>query len=661
MRFDCLGSDEVTMTDNTDQNLTSQNTTNNTTYASQTINQRDKPRLAQSVEARTPKGGRVTKQMTKQKNQEHISYQHGLKVMYTNTDQLKNKVDEMMDRIDIINPDIIAVNEVKPKAPGKYSMSDFIIDRHSRYEIFENNIDSDIGRGQLVLVKKCWKTKQVQMSTDFSENILIEIKLDKKDKLLVALIYRSESEGEEMSRQLVKLTDEICSKGYSHILFMGDYNYRNINWDGLDSKDKIEQKFLKCIADNYLHQHIQEPTRWRGSNIPSLLDLVLTNEESMVMNLDVQGPVGNSDHAVIVFKFNCYAEETTETYTKIKYHQAKLSKMKEHLNTVDWSPVTNGKDKNDMESEFLKVYNTLIERYVPIVKKKCNIKNQMPLDEETRKLIKIKSQKSRKVMRMKHKNKSDAEIAAAKVEYNRARNKVRKMTRNKRKAFEMEIAAGVKKNNKRVFAYMNRRSKTKSGIGDICINPGNSKSTKTSNPKKKAEIFSDYFASVWTEEPPGELPVFMERNVSHSMPEIIINEDVVLQKLKALNASKSPDSDGVHPFILKNLAEELVVPITAIYKVSLEEKKLPIRWKNSSITVIYKKGDKSLAGNYRPVSLTSILCKILETIIRENMMVHMLKNDLFTNKQYGFISGRSAALQLLKMMNGRSLLTKAST
>ena len=114
-------------------------------------------------------------------------------------------------------------------------------------------------------------------------------------------------------------------------------------------------------------------------------------------------------------------------------------------------------------------------------------------------------------MRMKHKNKSDAEIAAAKVEYNRARNKVRKMTRNKRKAFEMEIAAGVKKNNKRVFAYMNRRSKTKSGIGDICINPGNSKSTKTSNPKKKAEIFSDYFASVWTEEPPGELPVFMEK------------------------------------------------------------------------------------------------------------------------------------------------------
>ena len=132
------------MTDNTDQNLTSQNTTNNTTYASQTINQRDKPRLAQSVEARTPKGGRVTKKMTKQINQEHISYQHGLKVMYTNTDQLKNKVDEMMDRIDIINPDIIAVNEVKPKAPGKYSMSDFIIDRHSRYEIFENNCNDPL-------------------------------------------------------------------------------------------------------------------------------------------------------------------------------------------------------------------------------------------------------------------------------------------------------------------------------------------------------------------------------------------------------------------------------------------------------------------------------------------------------------------------------------
>ena len=109
----------------------------------------------------------------------------------------------------------------------------------------------------------------------------------------------------------------------------------------------------------------------------------------------------------------------------------------------------------------------------------------MPLDEETRKLIKVKSQKSRRLMRLKHKGKNETEIEAAKVEYNRARNKVRKITREKRKKYEMEIAAGVKKNNKRVFAYMNRGSKTRSGIGDICVNPGNCKSTKTSNTKKK--------------------------------------------------------------------------------------------------------------------------------------------------------------------------------
>ena len=138
----------------------------------------------------------------------------------------------------------------------------------------------------------------------------------------------------------------------------------------------------------------------------------------------------------------------------------------------------------------------------------------------------------------------------------------------------MEIAAGAKKNNKRVFAYMNRRSKTRSGIGDMCVNPGNSKSTKTSNTKKKAEIFSEYFASVWTEEPPGDLPYFEKRKITHPMPEINITESIVLAKLKSLNGNKSPDPDGVHPFLLKNLADELVKPITAIFKASIEDKRL---------------------------------------------------------------------------------------
>ena len=64
-----------------------------------------------------------------------------------------------------------------------------------------------------------------------------------------------------------------------------------------------------------------------------------------------------------------------------------------------------------------------------------------------------------------------------------------------------------------------------------------------------------------------------------------------------------------------------------------------------------KKGNKSQAKNYRPVSLTSVVCKIMEKIIREHIIKHMKVNGLFSKKQYGFISGRSTTLQLLEVID----------
>ena len=64
-----------------------------------------------------------------------------------------------------------------------------------------------------------------------------------------------------------------------------------------------------------------------------------------------------------------------------------------------------------------------------------------------------------------------------------------------------------------------------------------------------------------------------------------------------------------------------------------------------------KKGDKKSANNYRPVSLTSIPCKSIEKIIRDEIVTHMKTNNLFSDKQFGFISGRSTVLQLLHVLD----------
>jgi hypothetical protein len=66
---------------------------------------------------------------------------------------------------------------------------------------------------------------------------------------------------------------------------------------------------------------------------------------------------------------------------------------------------------------------------------------------------------------------------------------------------------------------------------------------------------------------------------------------------------------------------------------------------------LFKKGDHKYAGNYRPISLTCIVCKVLETIVRESIVNHMQVHKLYSNKQFGFISGRSTVLQLLKVLD----------
>ena len=128
------------------------------------------------------------------------------------------------------------------------------------------------------------------MDTKFSEGVYAEVPLQGQDRHLVALIYRSESGRKDMADKLNKLIQELTSKGYSNLLLLGDFNYRYIDRSSMSSTVPMERNFLDHIQDTYLTQHIDEPTRWHGTNNPSLLDLVLTNEEDMVNDIEYQAP-----------------------------------------------------------------------------------------------------------------------------------------------------------------------------------------------------------------------------------------------------------------------------------------------------------------------------------------------------------------------------------
>ena len=96
----------------------------------------------------------------------------------------------------------------------------------------------------------------------------------------------------------------------------------------------------------------------------------------------------------------------------------------------------------------------------------------------------------------------------------------------------------------------------------------------------------------------------------------------------------------------------LAEPLNIIYNISLKICKVPNAWKLATVTAIFKnKGNKHDPSNYRPISLTSIACRVLESIIRDSVMDYLKANSILSDKQFGFLGGRSTILQLLTAMD----------
>ena len=92
---------------------------------------------------------------------------------------------------------------------------------------------------------------------------------------------------------------------FDQVLICGDFNYREIDWVNHQVSgvaDSEQQKFYDAIGDSFLHQHVTEFTRARGTDEPSLLDLILTKNELEIENIRYCALVGNSDHSVLVLR-----------------------------------------------------------------------------------------------------------------------------------------------------------------------------------------------------------------------------------------------------------------------------------------------------------------------------------------------------------------------
>lgn len=157
--------------------------------------------------------------------------------------------------------------------------------------------------------------------------------------------------------------------------------------------------------------------------------------------------------------------------------------------------------------------------------------------------------------------------------------------------------------------------------------------TTTADKKRICEILNNYFKSVFVEEDSlAELPSFEPRPFNSTLSSITFDTVDIQFRLSKLDPHKAPGVDHLHSHVLSKCHAAFALPLTLIFNKSLKSGVIPEKWRMANVTPLHKKWSRSDPGNYRPVSLTSVACKLMERVIRDAMMEHLYTNNLVANQ-----------------------------
>ena len=191
------------------------------------------------------------------------------------------------------------------------------------------------------------------------------------------------------------------------------------------------------------------------------------------------------------------------------------------------------------------------------------------------------------------------------------------------------------------FSYVKQKTKSRPTIGPLKDKNG----VTVKDDKNMAEVLNRFFGEVFTREDLTEVPEPERLNFGEGLDMVHITRKKVENKIKKLRDEAAAGPDGLGPRLLKELSAAIASPLATIMRRSL-----PKDWKSANVTPIFKKRPKSSLGNYRPGSLTSVSCKILESIIKDDITQFLVKKKLIRSSQHGFVKGRSCTSNILEFL-----------
>lgn len=470
------------------------------------------------------------------------------------------------------------------------------------------------------------------------ETALFELKL-KKEQLLVLGVYRPPSS--KLDDAINVLTQQLnrALSTDKKIVLVGDINVDNLTEN--NDNTKIEE----LLATYRITRHNLPPTRITPDSSKSI-DWVCSNIQPEAIHTAIIQS-GLSDHLAQTIQINMEKRQPDTCKEKRRYFTKKeIGIFKEILQNQNWNRVLTEENANQAYTQFHNTLQSTLNIACPLknTRKQSNKKLQCWNEECAR--LKGEYVNALEVQQRTGRTEDKTVTAAKKKEYDQYLKTLRKQQTT------AHIDQAENKS-RAVWQIINNERKSKTNADVQLHLELNGQIIK--DPYKIANCFNSFFATVAertlqpnnsnTNNPQAE-PLVTNQNL-HFSP---TTHEEVAKAIDSLKPKTSSGIDEISAKLTKICKEELVYPLTNIINKSLKQGIFPDYLKIAKIYPKFKKGPQTDTNSYRPISLIPTFSKIIEKIVLERLLTHLIQHNLLTRQQHGFLKGRSTATALIQLI-----------
>ena len=573
------------------------------------------------------------------------------KFLTTNAQSLFNKMDELQERCRQSQPLFVCITEtwcMQNEPDSLYTLQGYTIYRRDR--------EPRGGHGGVLIYVNSKLSRQcdaLKPTNNNNEELWVRIVPISGEPVIVCCAYRPPRM--DHKEFLLHLDSSLCIVKAQHpqtnCIITGDFNGKASCWYKHDTTNAIGMDIQTWILTHNMWQHVNFPTHEYGGQLQSCLDLVISNIDTL--RTQPRASLGKSDH--IVIEGRVPAGDTAQPIQRKSlmwcWKQADVQGFRSAIKEASWTDILNANDVNQAWCTLSSRVDDLAKQYIPCKYVTRRTAPKPWITQDIKSAIKLKHQ----LFRSYHREKSVENWSLFKTQ----RNMVCTLLRRAKSAYvtglsesESTVAPlGIQSQSFRVprlHKLIRNLLKPKSTHIPDLQGPNDEVLTTAEG---KANALNNFFVSQSrkTSAEEGDPPDIRTAQASTSITKFTTSVAKVAKLLSRIDTSKSTSPDCITARVLRLASDELAPYINKVFELSFETGELPRTWKDAVVKPVYKKGDRSNPGNYRPISLLSATSKVLEKIVCEQLGEQVERH--LPEKQSGFRKADGTVPQLTRLLH----------